>query len=147
MDIAYTARSPRANVAYTYYPDATALAAAVDFLVVITPGGAATRGMINAQVLKALGPDGYLVNVARGSVVDEPALIEALQKGVIAGAALDVFVAEPNVPEALRALPNVVLTPHIGSGTKQTREAMGQLTFDNLRAHFAGTPLLTPVDA
>ena len=146
MEIAYTARSPRASVNYTYYPDAAALAAAVDFLVVITPGGAATRGMIDAKVLQALGPEGYIVNVARGSVIDQPALIAALQNGVIAGAGLDVFVDEPNVPEALRAMPNVVLTPHIGSATKQTREAMGQLTFDNLRAHFAGQPLLTPVD-
>ena len=146
MEVAYTARSPRANVDYTYYPSAEALAAAVDFLVVITPGGAATRGMIDAKVLKALGPEGYLVNVARGSVVDEAALIEALQNGTIAGAGLDVFVAEPNVPEALRAMNNVVLTPHIGSGTRQTREAMGQLVFDNLAAHFAGKPLLTPVD-
>jgi hydroxypyruvate reductase len=146
MEVAYTARSPRASVNHTYYPDAAALAAAVDFLVVITPGGAATRGMIDARVLQALGADGYLVNVARGSVVDEPALIDALRNGVIAGAGLDVFVNEPNVPEALRAMPNVVLTPHIGSGTRQTREAMGQLTFDNLRAHFAGQPLLTPVD-
>jgi lactate dehydrogenase-like 2-hydroxyacid dehydrogenase len=146
MEVAYTARSPRSSVNYTYYPDAAALAAAVDFLVVITPGGAATRGMIDARVLQALGPEGYLVNVARGSVVDEPALIDALQRGTIAGAGLDVFANEPNVPEALRAMDNVVLTPHIGSGTRQTREAMGQLTFDNLRAHFAGQPLLTPVD-
>ena len=147
MDIAYTARSPRANVGYTYYPDAAALAAAVDFLVVITPGGAATRGMIDARVLAALGSEGYLITVARGSVVDEPALIEALRNKVIAGAGLDVFANEPNVPEALRSMPNVVLTPHIGSATKQTREAMGKLTFDNLQAHFSGAPLLTPVDA
>ncbi|MBO9513686.1 MAG: 2-hydroxyacid dehydrogenase [Variovorax sp.] len=147
MDIAYTARSPRANVNHTHYPDAASLAAAVEFLVVITPGGAATRGMIDARVLAALGPEGYLVNVARGSVVDEPALIEALRSGVIAGAALDVFASEPHVPEALRAMPNVVLTPHIGSATRQTREAMGQLVLDNLRAHFTGAPLLTPVDA
>jgi hydroxypyruvate reductase len=147
MQIAYTARSPRAGVEYAYHPDAVALAAAVDFLVVITPGGAATRGLIDARVLEALGPQGYLVNVARGSVVDEPALIAALSKGVIAGAALDVFANEPTVPAELRAMPNVVLTPHMASGTKQTREAMAQLTFDNLRAHFAGTPLLTPVGA
>lgn len=147
MEIAYTARSPRANIGYTYYPDAAALAAAVDFLVVITPGGAGTRGMIDARVLAALGSEGYLINVARGSVVDEPALIEALRNNVIAGAGLDVFANEPNVPEALRNMPNVVLTPHIGSATKQTREAMGKLTFDNLQAHFSGAPLLTPVDA
>lgn len=147
MDVAYTARSPRAGLPYTYHPDAAALAAAVDFLVVITPGGDATRGLIDARALQALGPKGYLVNVARGSVVDQPALIAALRDGVIAGAALDVFVDEPNVPAELRAMPNVVLTPHIGSGTRETREAMGRLTFDNLRAHFAGQPLLTPVDA
>ncbi|MDR6537197.1 2-hydroxyacid dehydrogenase [Variovorax soli] len=147
MQIAYTARSPRAGVEYAYHPDAVALATAVDFLVVITPGGAATRGLIDARVLEALGPQGYLINVARGSVVDEPALIAALSKGVIAGAALDVFANEPTVPAELRAMPNVVLTPHMASGTKQTREAMAQLTFDNLRAHFAGAPLLTPVDA
>lgn len=145
MEIAYTARSPRAGVPYPYYPDAVTLAAAVDFLVVITPGGAATRGLIDAKVLEALGPQGYLINVARGSVVDQPALIAALQNGSIAGAALDVFDGEPNVPAELRALSNVVLTPHIGSATRQTREAMAKLTFDNLRAHFAGQPLLTPV--
>jgi lactate dehydrogenase-like 2-hydroxyacid dehydrogenase len=147
MEVAYTSRSPRAGVPYAYHPDPVSLAAAVDFLVVITPGGAATKGLIDARVLQALGPDGYLVNVARGSVVDQDALIDALRHGTIAGAGLDVFANEPNVPEALRALPNVVLTPHIGSGTKQTREAMGQLTFDNLHAHFTGRPLLTPVDA
>jgi lactate dehydrogenase-like 2-hydroxyacid dehydrogenase len=147
MEIAYTARSPRSNLDYRHYPDAESLAAAVDFLVVITPGGAATRGLIDARVLKALGPEGYLVNVARGSVVDQPALIDALRDGVIAGAALDVFANEPQVPEALRAMSNVVLTPHIGSATKQTREAMGQLTLGNLEAHFAGAPLLTPVEA
>ena len=146
MEVSYTARSPRPGVGYTYHATATALAAAVDFLVVTTPGGAATRGLIDARVLQALGPEGYLVNVARGSVVDEPALIAALQNGTIAGAGLDVFVNEPDVPEALRTSPNVVLTPHIGSGTRQTREAMGQLTFDNLRAHFMGRPLLTPVE-
>ncbi|MBT2300284.1 2-hydroxyacid dehydrogenase [Variovorax paradoxus] len=147
MQIAYTARSPRAEVDYAYHPDAVSLAAAVDFLVVITPGGAATRGLIDARVLEALGPKGYLINVARGSVVDEAALIAALSNGVIAGAALDVYVNEPNVPAELRAMSNVVLTPHMASGTKQTREAMAQLTFDNLRAHFAGAPLLTPVAA
>lgn len=146
MQIAYTARSPRAGVGYAFHTDAVSLAAASDFLVVITPGGAGTLGMIDAKVLQALGPDGYLVNVARGSVVDQPALVEALQGGIIAGAALDVFVGEPNVPESLRGMPNVVLTPHIGSGTRQTREAMARLTFDNLCAHFAGQPLLTPVD-
>ena len=111
----------------------------------ITPGGAATRKLIDASVLHALGPEGYLVNVARGSVVDEAALIVALQQGTIAGAALDVFENEPNVPDALRAAPNVVLTPHIGSATTQTRHAMAKRAFDNLQAHFAGRPLPSPV--
>jgi lactate dehydrogenase-like 2-hydroxyacid dehydrogenase len=145
MDIAYTSRTPRTDVSYTYHPNATALAAAVDFLIVIAPGGASTHGLIDEQVLEALGSNGYLINIGRGSVVDEPALISALQNGTIAGAALDVFVNEPNVPEVLCGMNNVVLTPHIGSGTLQTREAMAHLTFENLRAHFAGLPLLTPV--
>ncbi len=145
MTVAYTTRTPRTDVTYRYYPTAQALAGEVDFLMVITPGGAATKGLISAEVLKALGPQGYLINVARGSVVDQAALIQALEQGVIAGAALDVFEAEPNVPEALRALDNVVLTPHIASATWQTRRAMADLAFGNLQAHFAGKPLLTPV--
>ena len=145
MSIAYTSRQPKAESPYRYFPSPAALAAEVDFLVVITPGGAATRKLINAEVLTALGPQGYLINVARGSVVDETALIAALQDGTIAGAGLDVFEAEPNVPDALCALDNVVLTPHIGSATWQTRRAMGDLSFGNLQAHFAGQPLLSPV--
>ena len=145
MSIAYTARSAKAALPYPYFPSAAALAAEVDFLVVITPGGAGTRKLIDAEVLRALGKDGYLVNVARGSVVDEAALIDALQRGSIAGAALDVFESEPNVPPALRALDNVVLTPHVGSATWQTRRAMSDLAFGNLEAHFAGRPLLSPV--
>ena len=147
MHISYTSRSPRSDVNYTYYPDVVALATAVDFLVVITPGGAATRGLIDARVLQALGPQGFLVNVARGSVVDEPALIAALEQGHIAGAALDVFATEPNVPEKLREMPQVVLTPHMASGTRETREAMANLVLANLAAHFAGKPLLTQVPA
>jgi len=145
MSIAYTARSAKADVPHRYLPTPQALAAESDFLVVIVPGGAATRKLIDASVLKALGPQGYLINVARGSVVDETALIEALQKGEIAGAGLDVFENEPRVPEALRALSNVVLTPHVGSATGQTRKAMADLAFANLQAHFAGQPLPTPV--
>lgn len=145
MSVAYTARSRKAGTPLDYHASVEALAAAVDFLVVITPGGEATRGLINAQVLRALGPQGYLVNVARGSVVDQPALIEALENGVIAGAALDVFVDEPNVPPALCASDKVVLTPHIGSATWQTRRAMADLALGNLQAHFAGRPLLTPL--
>ncbi|MGH8848600.1 MAG: 2-hydroxyacid dehydrogenase, partial [Polaromonas sp.] len=145
MPIAYTARSAKPELPYDFYPTAKALAAQVDFLVVITPGGAGTRHLINADVLKALGPEGYLINVARGSVVDETALLEALQQGVIAGAGLDVFEKEPYVPEALWAMDNVVLTPHIASGTRQTRQAMADLAAGNLQAHFAGQPLLSPV--
>ena len=145
MTIAYTSRNARPESPYRYLPSAEALAAEVDFLVVITPGGAGTRKLFDAKVLKALGKDGYLINVARGSVVDEAALIEALQNGTIAGAGLDVFENEPNVPAALAALDNVVLTPHVGSATWQTRHAMGDLAFGNLVAHFAGKPLLSPV--
>jgi lactate dehydrogenase-like 2-hydroxyacid dehydrogenase len=145
MSIAYTTRTKRTDTAYTYYPSAAALAAEVDFLMVITPGGAGTRGLINAEVLKALGPNGFLINVARGTVVDQPALIQALQNNVIAGAALDVFDGEPVVPEELLVLDNVVLTPHIASATWQTRRAMADLAFGNLHAHFSGKPLLTCV--
>lgn len=145
MSVAYTARGAKPGVAYTFYPTARALAAQVDFLIVITPGGAGTRHLINAEVLQALGPSGYLINVARGSVVDEVALIDALQQGVIAGAGLDVFENEPHVPEAFWAMDNVVLTPHIGSATRQTRQAMADLAVGNLQAQFAGLPLLSAV--
>ena len=145
MRIAYTARHVKPALPHLYFPTAAALAAEVDFLVVITPGGAGTRKLIDAEVLAALGAKGILVNVARGSVVDEAALIDALERGVIAGAGLDVFEDEPNVPERLRALPHVVLAPHIGSATGQTRQAMADLAFANLRTHFAGEPLLSPV--
>ena len=145
MSIAYTARSAKPELPFAFHATPQALAAASDFLVLITPGGAATRKMIDASVLQALGPKGYLINVARGSVVDEAALIDALQRNVIAGAALDVFENEPNVPEALRALDNVVLVPHIGSATVATRHAMANLAFENLRTFFAGERPLTPV--
>jgi hydroxypyruvate reductase len=148
MNVSYTARSAKPGLPFRYLPSAAALAAEVDFLVLITPGGAATRKLIDAAVLRALGQGagkGILINVARGSVVDEQALIEALEAGTIAGAGLDVFENEPQVPERLRALPQVVLTPHIGSATGATRQAMADLAFNNLAAHFAGKPLLTPV--
>ena len=145
MSVAYTARSARTELPFAFHPSAVALAANVDFLVVITPGGAATRHMINADVLKALGPKGFLVNVARGSVVDEQALIEALEQGVIAGAGLDVFEDEPRVPQRLLDLGKVVLTPHVGSATAATRQAMADLAFNNLAARLAGQPALTPV--
>jgi hydroxypyruvate reductase len=145
MSIAYTSRNKVADSPYSYYPTPAALAAEVDFLMVITPGGAGTKGLINAEVLTALGSKGYLINVARGSVVDESALITALQNKGIAGAALDVFENEPHVPAALCAMSNVVLAPHVASATWQTRRAMADLAFGNLQAHFAGKPLLTPV--
>lgn len=145
MQIAYHARSPKAGVPYAYHADLLSLARDSDFLVLITPGGAGTRHLVNAQVLQALGPKGILVNVARGSVVDEVALIEALEAGVIGGAALDVFEDEPRVPQRLMDLPQVVLVPHIGSATGQTRQAMADLAFGNLREHFAERPVLTPV--
>ncbi|MDB5897453.1 MAG: 2-hydroxyacid dehydrogenase [Ramlibacter sp.] len=145
MSIAYTGRHQQEQLAFDYHPTPKALAAAVDFLVVITPGGAATRHLIDREVLAALGARGFLINVARGSVVDEEALVEALQQGVIAGAGLDVFENEPQVPAALRALDNVVLTPHMASATHETRQAMADLALNNLRAHFAGERLLSPV--
>ena len=145
MSIAYTTRTEKPESGFKYYPNAAALAAQVDFLVAITPGGAGTRHLINAEVLKALGSKGYLVNVARGSVVDEEALVQALAGGVIAGAGLDVFANEPHVPEALWSMPNVVLTPHMASATHQTRQAMADLAFANMQAGLTGQPLLTPV--
>jgi len=145
MVISYTTRNQRSDVTYKYVPNVLALAAEVDFMVVITPGGAATKNLINAEVLKALGPQSFLVNVARGSVVDQAALIEALQKKLIAGAGLDVYVDEPNVPAELRKLDNVVLTPHIASATVETRKAMSALALANLEAFMAGQPVLTPV--
>ena len=145
MSVAYTARSARADLPFRYFPSPAALAAECDYLVVITPGGAGTHKLINAEVLKALGTKGILINVARGSVVDEAALIDALKNEVIGGAGLDVFESEPNVPEALRALPHVVLAPHIGSATRQTRQAMADLAFNNLKSHFDGHAVHTPV--
>ena len=145
MSIAYTARSAKADVPHRFFGSVVDLAANSDFLVVITPGGAGTRKLINAEVLKALGTNGILVNVARGSVVDEAALIDALRGGVIGGAALDVFEDEPRVPQALIDMPQVVLAPHIGSATRETRQAMCDLAVNNLKAFYAGEPLLSPV--
>jgi len=145
MAIAYTARSAKPELPYRFFPTAEALAAESDFLVLIAPGGAGTKHMIDAKVLRALGKKGILVNVARGSVVDEAALVDALERGTIAGAGLDVFEDEPQVPDRLRALAHVVLAPHIGSATQATRQAMADLAFDNLRLHFAGQAPRTPV--
>jgi hydroxypyruvate reductase len=145
MSIAYTARTAKPDSGFKFYPTVAELAANVDFLVAITPGSAGTKHLINAEVLKALGPRGFLINVARGSVVDEEALIAALQNGTIAGAGLDVFANEPNVSEALWGMRNVVLTPHMASATTETRQAMADLAFANMQAGISGQPLLTPV--
>jgi lactate dehydrogenase-like 2-hydroxyacid dehydrogenase len=143
-DIAYHNRTPR-DVPYRYYDDLAEMAAACEVLFVVTPGGADTRGIVNRKVLDALGPEGLLVNVSRGSVVDEPALVAALQEGRLGAAGLDVFADEPNVPEALFTMPNVVLTPHIGSATFETRSAMGNLVVDNLLQHLADGRVISPV--
>jgi lactate dehydrogenase-like 2-hydroxyacid dehydrogenase len=145
VKLAYQGPNRKADLAWPHYTDPVALAKDCDVLVVACPGGEATRGLVSRAVIDALGPQGLLVNIARGSVVDEPALIEALQQGRIAGAGLDVFADEPRVPAALIALDNVVLQPHVASATHPTRKAMGQLVIDNLAAHFAGKPLITPV--
>jgi lactate dehydrogenase-like 2-hydroxyacid dehydrogenase len=145
MTIGYSKPTRNAGSPYRYFESAEALAAASDFLVVCTPGGPATRHLVNARVLAALGPDGYLVNVARGSIVDQRALIDALERRAIAGAALDVYENEPEVPEALRRLDNAVLMPHVGGFTHESFRAAVDLVRANLRAHFAGRPLVTPV--
>lgn len=146
MDIAYHQRNRNSDVPYTYFGTVLELAQFSDFLVVVVPGGAATENMVNRKVLDALGPEGILVNVGRGSTVDEPALVEALSQGRIRAAGLDVFVDEPNVPAELLTMENVVLAPHFASATVETRTAMGQLMVDNLRAYFSGQPLLTPAE-
>src|SRR5690242_6879397 len=145
VPVVYHSRNPASGVSYKHYPDLIEMAKAVDTLVVIVPGGPSTAKMINADVLKALGPRGVIVNVARGSVIDEAALIAALKSGTIMAAGLDVFAMEPAVPEELRAMQNVVLLPHIGSASVVTRNAMDQLVVDNLNAWFAGKAPLTPV--
>src|SRR2546423_9030246 len=144
VPVVYHSRKVADGVSYKHYPDLIEMAKAVDTLIVIIPGGAATAKMINDDVMKALGPRGVIINVARGSVVDEPALIAALKSGTILAAGLDVFEKEPNVPDELKALQNVVLLPHIGSASVVTRNAMDQLVVDNLKAWFAGKPPLTP---
>lgn len=132
-NVVYHTRTKK-DVPYTYYDDLVKMAGDADVLIVITPGGTATKHLVNADVINALGPEGILVNVARGSVVDEVALIAALQEGRLGGAGLDVFEAEPHIPDALKALDNVVLAPHIGSATVETRDAMGALVCENLES-------------
>jgi lactate dehydrogenase-like 2-hydroxyacid dehydrogenase len=145
MDIRYHNRRQVPDAPWRYEPALAELARWCDFLVLATSGGEASRGLVSASVIEALGPEGFLVNIARGSVVDEPALVSALAGRRIAGAALDVFADEPRVPQALLALDNVVLTPHIASATTDTRAAMGQLVLDNLARFFETGRALTPV--
>jgi lactate dehydrogenase-like 2-hydroxyacid dehydrogenase len=145
VPVVYHTRKPRRDVSYLHCPSLIEMAHAVDILMVIVPGGAGTANLINAEVLDALGPDGILINMARGSVVDEPALIKALQEKRIMAAGLDVFAKEPDVPKELIAMENVVLFPHLGSASVYTREKMDQLVVDNIAAWAAGEPPLTPV--
>jgi lactate dehydrogenase-like 2-hydroxyacid dehydrogenase len=145
VPVVYHARHAVADVPYQHYPDLIAMARDVDVLIVITPGGPETRNLIDAHVLDALGPNGILINMARGSVVDEPALIKALKERRILSAGLDVFANEPEVPPELLAMEHVVLFPHLGSASVHTRCAMDQLVVDNLLAWSAGKPPLTPV--
>jgi len=146
LEIGYTARSAK-PVRYAYHADVLSLASWSDILVVVVPGGPETQGLISREVMEALGPAGTLINIARGSVVDEAAMIEALRSGALGSAGLDVYLNEPNPDPALTELPNVTLYPHHASGTVETRDAMSQLVVDNLAAHFRGEPLLTPVNA
>jgi hydroxypyruvate reductase len=143
--IAYHSRHPAEGVTYRYYADLVELARDSDFLLVIIPSTPQTQKIVGKQVIEALGPDGILVNVARGAVVDEDALVQALESGKLGGAGLDVFANEPQVPQILFDMDNVVLEPHVGSATYETRRAMSQLVLDNLDAHFAGKPLLSEV--
>jgi lactate dehydrogenase-like 2-hydroxyacid dehydrogenase len=145
VPVVYHARRPNAGVAYRHYPGLIDMARDADVLMVIVPGGAETRNLIGADVLEALGPNGILINVARGSVVDEPALIAALREKKIFAAGLDVFVNEPTVPQELMEMENVVLFPHLGSASVHTRAAMDQLVVDNLVSWAAGKGPLTPV--
>jgi lactate dehydrogenase-like 2-hydroxyacid dehydrogenase len=145
MRVVYTGRKRQPAEPHVFYDSLTEMARDSDWLVIIAPGGKSTDGIVSREVLEALGPKGMLVNVARGTLIDEPAMLELLQNGGLGGAALDVFVDEPKAPEAFFKLDNVVLSPHQGSATHQTRDAMGALLVANLEAHFAGEPLISAV--
>ena len=145
LSIAYHGRNPQKDVAYRYYPTLVGMAKDVDILISVAPGGPDTHHIIDADVLAALGPQGVLINIGRGSVVDEPALIKALQDKTIATAGLDVFEHEPKVPAELMAMEHVVLLPHVGSASHHTRRLMGQLVVDNIVSWFAGKGPVTPV--
>ena len=145
LEVVYHGRNPQPGVAYRYYPSLVDMAKAADVLVIVAPGGPSTRNIVNAEVLEALGQDGVLINIARGSLVDEAALIEALKHGKILAAGLDVYENEPNVPAELIALDNAVLLPHVGSASVRTRRAMAECVVENLFAWADGKPPLTPV--
>ena len=145
LKVLYTDQVELPGQPYTFMPDILSLAGAVDFLIVAAAGGDGTRKLVNAEVLRQLGPEGILINVSRGTIVDEEALVSALESGTLGGAGLDVFAAEPNVPPGLLALDNVVLAPHAASGTRESRREMGELVLANLKAHFSGEALPTPV--
>jgi lactate dehydrogenase-like 2-hydroxyacid dehydrogenase len=145
MRVVYYGRHRQPAEPHIYYNNLVDMARDSDWLVIIAPGGKGTERIVSREVLEALGPEGMLVNIARGTLIDEPAMLELLQNGGLAGAALDVFETEPKVPEAFFALDNVVLSPHQGSATHQTRNAMGALVVANLDAHFAGEPLISAV--
>ncbi len=143
LKIAYQGPNKKTDVAWPYFADPVALAKESDYLVAACPGGDATKGLVSRAVLEALGPKGVVVNISRGSVIDETTMVELLQNGKLGGAGLDVFADEPRMPEALFAMDNVVLQPHVGSATHPTRKAMGQLQIDNLAAYFSGKPLVS----
>jgi hydroxypyruvate reductase len=145
MVICYAGPSRKDDIVWRYYDDLVEMARDVDVLMLTCKGGAETAGLIGREVIEALGPEGWLINIARGSVVDETALVDALVSGRLGAAGLDVFAREPHVPEALLGLDNVVLQPHQGSASEETRSAMGRLVLQNLEAHFAGRPPVTPV--
>jgi lactate dehydrogenase-like 2-hydroxyacid dehydrogenase len=145
LDVVYHGRNPQPGVAYRYYPSLVEMARAADVLVIVAPGGPSTRHIVNAEVLEALGPDGVLINIARGSLIDEAALIQALKTGKILAAGLDVYENEPDVPAELIALDNAVLLPHVGSASVKTRQAMAECVVENLFAWADGKPPLTPV--
>ncbi len=146
MQVSYHNRRARPEVPYEYKDSLVDLATWSDFLVIATVGGASTRGLINESVLRALGPKGILVNIARGSVIDEPAMVQVLSEGALGGAGLDVFDKEPKVPDALKTMNNVVLMPHVASATHETRRAMTDCLLDNLSSFFANGQVMTPVE-
>lgn len=145
MEVVYYGPREKEDQPYSYYSDLEEMARDCDYLILTCPGGEATKHLVNEAVLKALGVNGILINIARGSVVDQEILISALQNGMIKAAGLDVFADEPNIPQELIDMDQVVLLPHIGSASVETRSAMGQLVIDNIKAHFKGEPLLTEV--